>query len=89
MARGGWYGFIFYEPVTVVWTTALMLLVGLFVSFFIGDHILISGLRQEKKVTDKTEKEIQEEESQIARVERKISKLENDIAELKDFLVKK
>ena len=89
MARGGWYGVFFYEPITIVWTTALMLLVGLFVSFFIGDHILISGLRQEKKVTDKTEKEIQEEESQIARVERKISKLENDIAELKDFLIKK
>ena len=88
MARGGWLGFLFYEPVTVVWTTCLMLLVGLFVSFFIGDHILISGLKHENKVTDKTEKEIEEEENQINRVERKISKLESDIAELKELLNK-
>lgn len=88
MARGGWMGVVFYEPVTLVWTTILMLLIGLFVSFFIGDHILISGLKHERKVTDKTEKEVQEEESQITRVERKISKLENDIVELKELLKK-
>ena len=42
-----------------------MLLIGLFVSFFIGDTILISGLKQEKKLTEKTEKEVAEEEVQI------------------------
>lgn len=88
MARGGWLGFLFYEPITLIWTTSLMLLIGLFVSFFIGDQILISGLRHERKVTDKTEKEVQEEESQISRVERKISKLESDIAEIKELLKK-
>lgn len=88
MARGGLWGQIFYEPVTLVWTTILMLMIGLFVSFFIGDHILISGLKQEKKVTDKTEKEVEEEEEQINRIERKITKLENDISEMKNLLNK-
>ena len=88
MVRGGWLGAFFYEPFSLVWTTAGMLLIGLFVSFFIGDHILISGLKQEKKLTEKTEKEVEDEESQIGRVERKVIKLESDIAELKELLKK-
>jgi hypothetical protein len=85
-AKGGILGFLFYEPVTIIWTTALMLLIGLFVSFFIGDHILMSGLKQEKKLTEKTEKEVEEEESQINRIENQISKIETEISELKDGL---
>jgi len=85
-AKGGILGFLFYEPVTVVWTTLLMLLIGLFVSFFIGDHILMSGLKQEKKLTEKTEKEIEAEEAQINRIEKKISKIEIEISEILDDL---
>ena len=88
-AKGGIWAFLFYEPVTIVWTTIIMLLIGLFVSFFIGDHILISGLKHEQKVTDKTEKEIEEEEAQINRIENKISKIETEILEIKDDLENK
>ena len=88
-AKGGIWGFLFYEPVTIVWTTIIMLMIGLFVSFFIGEHILISGLKQEKKITDKTEKEIEEEETQINRMEDKLSKIETEISELKDDLENK
>jgi mannitol-specific phosphotransferase system IIBC component len=88
-AKGGIIGFLFYEPVSVIWTTIIMLLIGLFVSFFIGESILISGLKQEKKIADKTEKEVEEEESQINRIENKISKIETEISELKDDLEKK
>lgn len=89
MARGGLLGVVFYEPYTVVWTAVLMLLVGLFVSFFIGDHILISGLQQEKKLTEKTEKEIEEEEGQLSHVGRRLQKIEADIEEIKNLLSKK
>jgi mannitol-specific phosphotransferase system IIBC component len=85
-AKGGILGFLFYEPVSIIWTIILMLLIGLFVSFFIGDTILISGLKQEKKLTEKTEKEVKEEEVQINRIENKISKIETEISEIKDDL---
>ena len=32
--QGGILGFLFYEPVSIIWTTIIMLLIGLFVSFF-------------------------------------------------------
>ena len=39
----------------------VMMASGLFVSFFIGDRILLSGLKHEKMVTEKTEEEIKHE----------------------------
>jgi hypothetical protein len=39
----------------------LLLPTGLFVSVFIGDHVIISGLRSEKKMTKETEKEVRRE----------------------------
>lgn len=87
--KGGVWAFMFYEPVSIVWTTIIMLMIGLFVSFFIGDHILISGLKHEQKITDKTEKEIEEEEMQINRIENKISKIETEILEIKEDLENK
>jgi len=85
-AKGGILGFLFYEPVSIIWTTIVMLLIGLFVSFFIGDHILISGIKHEQKITDKTEKEIREEAAQINRIEDKISKIEDEVLEIKEDL---
>jgi mannitol-specific phosphotransferase system IIBC component len=88
-SKGGILGFLFYEPVTIIWTILLMLLIGLFVSFFIGDAILISGLKQEKKLTEKTEKEVEQEEAQINRIESKISEIETEISEIKEDLENK
>ncbi len=88
-SKGGILGFLFYEPITIIWTILLMLLIGLFVSFFIGDSILISGLRQEKKLTEKTQKEVKQEEAQINRIENKISEIETEILEIKEDLENK
>jgi len=41
--------------------TVILLMGGLFTSMFIGDHIIISGLKHEKKVTDLTEREVETE----------------------------
>ncbi|MEK7075832.1 MAG: hypothetical protein AAB948_03525 [Patescibacteria group bacterium] len=46
---------------SVIIGTIILLLAGLFTSMFIGDHIIISGLKHEKKVTDITEKEVESE----------------------------
>ena len=37
---------------------AVLLSIGLFVSFFVGSEIIISGIRAEKRIDEKTEEEI-------------------------------
>lgn len=89
MEQGGFLAWMFYEPITVVWCSIVLLLTGLFVSNFIGERIIISGLKQEKKVTDKTEDEVKAEEEEISRLERKLDLLMKEIAVLKDEITKK
>jgi len=89
MEKGGFWGWFLYEPVTIIWTSIILLMTGLFVSNFIGERIVISGLKKEKKVTDKTEGEIQEEESKIKILERKLDRMVNDIEEIKNAVSKK
>ena len=89
MNLGGIWGWIFYEPITIVWTSIILLMTGLFVSNFIGERIVISGLKKEKKVTDKTEEEVKKEEDRIANLNAKINTLTNDVAAIKDELAKK
>jgi len=83
MEKGGFLGWFFYEPVTVVWTSIILLMTGLFVSNFIGERIIISGLKKEKKVTDKTEIEVDKEEDEIRAVRNKIDQISKDIEVLK------
>lgn len=89
MGLGGIWGWIFYEPITIVWTSVLLLMTGLFVSNFIGERIVISGLKKEKKVTDKTEEEIKKEDDRIANLNAKINALTRDVADIKDELAQK
>lgn len=74
---------------SVVASVILLLVIGLFVSSFIGDSILIAGLRSQKKVTEKTEAEVVMEESGIMKMNEKISKMEKDLEEIKKLLIQK
>ena len=85
MAKGGIWSLIFYEPITIIWVTIIMLLTGLFVSFFIGDRILLSGIKHEKKIEEKTEEEVVHEEMEISQLSLKIDKLTKDIEEIKEI----
>jgi hypothetical protein len=80
--------YFFYEPNTIIWTAGLLLLTGLFVSTMIGDRIILSGLKHEKKVDEKTEEEIKQEEEQIALLNKKVSQISKDIEEIKTLLKK-
>jgi hypothetical protein len=82
MEKGGIWGTIFYEPITIVWTTVIMLLTGLFVSFFIGEGIVISGLKHDKKVFEKTAEEVVEEEVEIIDVIEHVEMIEKELAKL-------
>ena len=87
-ARGGWLGVIFYEPVNLVITAVILLATGLFVSYFIGDTILLSGLKHQKKVADKTEKETREEEGQIIGLQDTIREMKEEVDEIRDVVRK-
>lgn len=51
--------FIFSDLGSVLLGLGILLITGLFVSVFIGDSIIISGMRGSKKIIEKTESEIE------------------------------
>jgi len=85
-AQGGWLGWLFYEPINLVIVVLILLATGLFVSYFIGDTILISGLKGEKKVTDHTQREVKEEEEKISELRTTIKEMKKEVDEIKDFV---
>lgn len=54
----------------------ILLMTGLMVSFFIGDSIILSGLKGEKKIVEKTELEIREEEDTEKRILNELEAIE-------------
>ena len=80
--------YFFYEPNTIIWTAGLLLLTGLFVSTMIGDRIILSGLKNEKKIDEKTEEEIRQEEQQIVLLNKKVTEISKDLEEIKTLLKK-
>jgi hypothetical protein len=67
----------------------LLLVTGLFVSFFIGESIIITGLKREKKVVEKTEGEIEDESQSLMEMKKDIKKIERDMEELIEAVEKK
>ena len=67
---------------SVVMGVIILLASGLLVSFFIGDSIIMSGFRHEKKLAEKTEREIESETELIEEIAQKIEHLEEDIHKL-------
>lgn len=71
-------------PVSITISTIIMLATGLFVSFFIGDRIVLSGLKREKKLVEKTEEEMKEEIEITTKVLEKLNKIEKELEEIKN-----
>jgi hypothetical protein len=68
---------------SLVLGTLIMLPTGLLVSFFIGDNIILSGRRHEKKLAEKTEQEVLRERNATEEILRKLDTLERAVSELK------
>lgn len=88
LAQGGVWYYIFYEPYTIVWTAIILLGTGLFVSFFIGDRIILSGLKNEKRIDQKTEEDVKKEEEEIRVMRDQIKQISKDITEIKNAVSK-
>lgn len=76
------YPFLWDGAVSLIAGTIILLVTGLLVSNFIGDHIIISGLRREKKLAEKTEGEVEEEETILFRVHKEMHGLSERIGRL-------
>ncbi len=83
-AGGSIFAPLFTAPVSTVLSALALLLTGLFVSFFIGDRIILSGLKHEKKIEEKTEAEVRAEGVLLVDIYKKVEKIERDIAQLKE-----
>ena len=77
------YPFLWDGFVSLVIGTVLLLATGLFVAGFIGDHILISGLRREKKIAEKTEEEVEQEAHQLFHLKTQLDRIEKALEEIK------
>lgn len=86
--QGGFLGFIFHPVPSLFWTVILMVFIGVFIPLFIGEQIIISGLKQEKKLAEKAEREIREEEVSIDVVNDKIEQLSGQLEEIKKLIQK-
>ncbi len=63
-----WTGVIWWDgPISIIIGVTVLLLCGAFVSSFIGNEIIISGLKGEKKISEKIEKELGEIEKYESR----------------------
>ncbi len=69
--------------VSFVLSVIILLSTGLFVSFFIGEEIIISGLKKERKFFEKAESEIATEADILKEIKAKLEKIEADLEDLK------
>jgi hypothetical protein len=66
-------------PLSFVLGTIILLVTGVYVSAFIGNRLIISGLNGEKKLAEKTEEEIKSEEDEIKKLRNSITRVETHI----------
>lgn len=90
--RGVWHTadqFAFMTgPVSTIIGVAILLFAGVFVSFFIGDSIIIAGIKREKKLAEKVEGEIETEKEELDDVRGMVRGVEEEVQELKEMLKK-
>ncbi len=67
----------------------ILLMTGVFVSAFIGNRLIISGLSGEKKLSEKEEAEIETEEMQIKRLKDSLDRVEKQVSHLEEDMHKK
>jgi hypothetical protein len=70
-------------PLSIAIGAVLLLMSGVFVSNFIGNEIIISGLKGEKKTAEKTEKEVRTEEDRLVNVREQVDSMHKQMAGIK------
>ncbi|MFA6094604.1 MAG: hypothetical protein WC757_01825 [Candidatus Paceibacterota bacterium] len=69
-------------PILILIGVVITLATGVLGPFFVGDVIILSGLRKEKKVTEKTEQEVEEESVSLKEIKTELKKIEETLGTL-------
>ena len=73
---GGWS--------TLFISLIILLLTGAFVSNFVNDRVILSGLRKEKKLVEKTEEEVREEMATLSEIKKEILEIKKELVDIKN-----
>ena len=83
LESSGPLGALVFSPVgSIILSIIVLLATGLFVSVFIGDSIIMSGIKKDKKVIDKTIDEVQEAETDIQSTLDMVRELKKEVENL-------
>lgn len=74
----------FYPPIQIIISILGLMAIGLMVSIFIGDRIILSGLKHEKKVEEITEETVLEEAITLKQIKSQIIELKEEIKKLSE-----
>jgi len=89
--RGVWHiadDFNLNSLISLVLGSFILLITGVFVSAFVGNRLIISGLSGEKKLTEKTKDEIETEEDKINKLQKSLNKIEEEIKQVESEIHK-
>jgi uncharacterized membrane protein (DUF106 family) len=74
--------------VSIIIGTVMLLITGVYVSAFIGNSVIMTGLRREKKMTEKTKEEIEKEtaleKSAFSDIKKTLNHIEEELQEIRD-----
>jgi len=68
----GWFSLLFGIATTMS--------TGLFVSFFVGDRIIISGIKEIKRIDEETEEEIKREDMILAEIYKDVKEIKRQLS---------
>ncbi len=63
----------------------ILLLTGAFVSNFVNDRVILSGLRKEKKLVEKTEEEVRMEMTTLDEIKKEIQEIKKELVDIKNL----
>ncbi|MEK6839421.1 MAG: hypothetical protein AABX72_00630 [Nanoarchaeota archaeon] len=76
-------------PVSILVSVVTLLAMGLFVSFFIGDNIIISGLRKEKRLDEKIASEVKTELDVLNDIQKQLNNIGKELKTLREEMREK
>jgi len=76
-------------PLSILVGTVLLLVAGLFVTSFIGNEIILSGLKKEKKLAEKTEGEIELDLKESNKIKSEIHEMNTLLKKIESCVQKK
>jgi len=72
-------------PLSALIGLIMLMLTGIFTSSFIGNEIIISGIKGEKKMVEKTEAEMQNETESLKSIRKELKVISNRLKKIESF----